>query len=143
MADQFGRDESDVRAVLDSTAIGSFARGHAHVGELLVMIGEEGAFVGVPSAPLLRAHADAVGQADQRARLRVLATLPSVRVLDLDLDVAENAANLVGPFSGDLALAQAAWAAIEHAAYFVTAEPGLAAKVVPTALLHVIPAGDV
>jgi hypothetical protein len=103
---------------------------------------KEGAFIGVPAAPLLRAHADAAGRADQLARLAVLATLPSVQVLDLNLEVAENADDLVRAVGGDLALAHAAWAAIEHSAYFVTADPGPAAKVVPAGFLHVIPTGD-
>ena len=106
------------------------------------MIGEEGAYVGVPAAPLLRAHADAAGLADQRARLAVLATLPSVRVLDLDVDVAEKTADFVGAVGGDLALAHASWAAIEHSAYLVTTDPGPVAEVVPPGFLHVIPADD-
>lgn len=142
MSDQFDLEESDIRAVLDPTAIESFARGHVHVGELLVMIGEEGALVGVPTASLLRAHADSAGLANQLARLAVLATLPSVRVLDLNLEVAESAADLVGAVGGDLALGHAAWAATEHSAYLVTAEPRPVAKAVPSGFLHVIPTGD-
>jgi hypothetical protein len=142
MPDQCGSEESEVRAILDPTAIGSFADGYVHVGELLVMIGEEGAYVGVPAAALLRAHADAVGLADQRARLAVLITLPSVRVLDLDVDVAEKASDFVGALGGDLALAQAAWAAIEHSAYFVTTDPEPVKKVVSPGFLHVIPTDD-
>jgi hypothetical protein len=133
--------EWDPAAVMPAFA-GLPGRGYVHVGELLVMIGEDGAYVGVPAAALLQAQADAAGLADQRARLAVLATLPSVRILDLNGDVAEKAADFVEAVGGDLALAHAAWTAIEHSAYLVTTNPRPIAKVVPPGFLHVIPADD-
>ncbi|MBF9128611.1 hypothetical protein I0C86_06355 [Plantactinospora sp. S1510] len=97
-------DEIETRAVLDASAMLSFARGHAHVGELVVMIADEEAYTGLPVVALLDAYAR-VDDAPSRARLGVLA-------------------------------------ALDHGAYYLTAEPHLAPSVLPADLVHPIPADD-
>ena len=51
-----GDEDIEIRAVLDTTATLSYARGHVHIGELLVDIADEGAYTGLPALVLLDAH---------------------------------------------------------------------------------------
>lgn len=74
-------DDIEIRAVLDSSAILSYSRAHVHVGELLVDIADEGAYVGLPTVALLDAYAQIRTDQPASARLGVLATLPGVAVL--------------------------------------------------------------
>jgi hypothetical protein len=131
-----------IQAVLDRSAMESYARGHIHVGELLVDIADEGAHVGVPAAALLDAHARALHDEHARALLRLLTTLEGVAVLDLDADAAAALAGAVPLAKGDMARAHAAWAANKHAAHYLTTEPDAAAALVPADHIHVLPTDD-
>ncbi|WJK41809.1 hypothetical protein O7608_05170 [Solwaraspora sp. WMMA2056] len=135
-------DEVEIRAVLDTSAMLSYARGHVHVGELLVEIADDGAYTGLPAVALLDAYTR-VTDAPARARLGVLATLPSVAVLPLDAGEASDAAAIAPLVKGDLARAHAVWAALDHGAYYLTSEPHLTPTVVPDDQVHSIPADDI
>jgi hypothetical protein len=50
----------EIRAVLDRSALQSYARGHVHVGELLIDIADEKASIAIPAAALADAHAAAL-----------------------------------------------------------------------------------
>jgi hypothetical protein len=132
----------EIRAVLDCSALLSYARGHVHVGELLIDIADEGAYMALPAVALLEAHARLLGDDQARARLGLLATLPGVAVLSLGGAQANAVAALVLPAAGDLARAHAAWAALTHGAYYLSTEPKLAPSVIPTVQVHAIPADD-
>lgn len=145
-SDDAASDDADgleIRAVLDASALASYAQGHIHVGELLVLIGEEGASVGVPATSLFAAHAAAIGAVDERARLAVLVALPGVLVLDLGVEVAEAACDYVPAVGGDLGVAHAVWVAVEHLAYYVTTRPEQVAAALPAEQIHAIPATDI
>lgn len=135
-------DEVEIRAVLDTSAMLSYARGHVHVGELLVVIADEGAYTGLPTVALLDAYTQ-VNSTPARARLGVLATLPSVVVLPLGSAEAADTAAIAALVKGDLGRAHAAWAALDHNAYFLTSEPHLAPSVIPDGQVHAIPPDDV
>jgi hypothetical protein len=134
--------EIEIRAVLDASAMLSYARGHVHVGELVVMIADEDAYAGLPAVALLDAYSR-VADAPGRARLGVLATLPSVAVLPLGAAETPDVAAVVGMVKGDVGRAHAVWAALDHGAYYLTAEPHLAPSVIPADLVHPIPVDDI
>ncbi|MCA2215130.1 hypothetical protein [Jidongwangia harbinensis] len=131
-----------IQAVLDRSAMESYARGHIHVGELLIDIADEGAHVGVPATALLDAHSRALHDEHARALLRVLTTLEGIEILDLDADVAAAMAGSVPLAKGDMARAHAAWAANKHRAYYLTTEPDEAAGLVPVDNIHAMPVHD-
>ncbi|MEV0326900.1 hypothetical protein AB0H63_10675 [Micromonospora echinospora] len=131
----------EIRAVLDASAMLSYARGHIHVGELLVDIADEGAYTGLPAAALLDAYSRAA-DAPALARLGVLAVLPGVVVLPLGSAEAADAAAVVGLVKSDLGRAHAVWAALNEGAYYVTTEPYLTPSVLPADLVHAIPTDD-
>jgi hypothetical protein len=135
-------DPMQIQAVLDRSAMESYARGHIHVGELLVDIADEGAHVGIPATALLEAHARALHDEHARALLRLLATLEGVTVLDLDAGAAATLAGSVPLAKGDMARAHAVWAANKHRAHYLTTEPTEAAGLVPADHIHVIPTDD-
>lgn len=136
------RDDIEIRAVLDSSAILSYARGHVHVGELLVDIADEGAYVALPTVALLDAYAQVVSDRAASARLGVLATLPGVVVLPLTAAGAAEVAATVHLVKADLSRAHAVWSALEHDAYYLTTEPHLVPAVIAPELVHVIPLDD-
>jgi hypothetical protein len=131
-----------IQAVLDRSAMESYARGHIHVGELLIDVADEGAYVGLPAAALLEAHSRALHDEHARALLRLLSTLEGIAILDLDAEVAAAVAGSVPLAKGDMARAHAAWAANKHQAYYLTTEPDDAAGLVPVDNVHAIPAHD-
>lgn len=134
-------DDIEIRAVLDASAVLSYSRGHVHVGELLVDIADEGAYVGLPTVALLKAYAQ-TSDRPAAARLGVLATLPGVAVLPLSAPDAAQAATTVRLTKGDLARAHAVWAALQHDAYYLTCEPHLVPAVIAPELVHHIPVDD-
>ncbi|RKN39415.1 hypothetical protein [Micromonospora endolithica] len=136
------RDGVEIRAVLDPSAALSFSRGHVHVGELLVDIADEGAYVGLPAVALLEAYAQAKADQPAAARLGVLATLPGVAVLPLGAAQAAEVAAAVRLVKGDLARAHSVWAALRYDAYYLTTEPHLVPAVIAPDLVHVIPVDD-
>jgi hypothetical protein len=128
---------TEIRAVLETSAVLSYARGHVHVGELLVDIADEGAHMGLPAVALLDAHTRLLSDAQSRARLGVLAALPGIAVLALGADEASEVAATVPGAGHDLARAHAVWAALVHGAYYVTCEA--APPAVPVDQVHYIP----
>jgi hypothetical protein len=140
--DQAAGEDWEVRAVLETSALLSYARGHVHVGELLIDIADEGVYMGLPSVALLDAHARLLRDGPARARLGVLVTLPGVAVLLLGDDEASAAAATVPQTDNDLARAHAVWAALKHGAYYLTGHPDLASSVIPVDQIHYIPADD-
>ena len=115
---------AEIRAVLDHTALQSYARGHVHVGELFGEItNEENAVVAIPSVALLEAHARSMDDPQARALLNYIVTLPGAMVLDLDLVTAARAAGYVRTMRGSLARGHALWASVTYEALCFTTEP--------------------
>jgi hypothetical protein len=114
----------EVRAVLDHTALQSYARGQSHVGELIREIAdEENAFLAIPSVALLEAYARTIDDPPGTRLLNYLVTLPGAMVLDLELHTVSRAAGHVRALLGNVPRAHAAWAAMTYEALCVTAEP--------------------
>jgi len=132
----------DIRAVLDRSAIQSYARGHIHVGEIITEVADEHAYVGVPATALLDAYTHCLGDKVARARLTVLAQLPGTQMLDLGAEAAARIADIVPFTDDDLARSHAIWASLEHTAVYLTAEPEEAGRLVAEDRIIVIPAED-
>jgi hypothetical protein len=132
----------DIRGVLDSSAIQSYARGHVHVGEMVTEIADEKALFGIPATALLDAHSRFLGDAVARARMGVLVGLPGARLMDLNADAAVEVADVVPLTGNDLARAHAAWAALTHAALLFSTEPERAAGAVGKDRIIAIPTED-
>src|SRR6266508_3589458 len=132
-----------IQAVLDASAMLSYARGHVHVGELLIDIADGGASMGLPTVALMAAYGRVGTDEPARARLALLATLPGVEVLPLGARKAAEASLVIPPVEGDLALAHAVSTAMEHRAYYLTTEPHLVKHVLVEHQIHEIPADDV
>jgi hypothetical protein len=136
-------DDIEIRAVLDTSAMLSYARGHVHVGEILVDIAaEEAVYAGLPAVALLAAYARTLGNGAAMARLGILVTLPAVVPLTLGPTQAADAASLVEITNGDLARAHTVWAALEHGAYYLTTEPHRAPAILTDDQVHPIPEAD-
>lgn len=135
-------DGTRVHAVLDASAMLSYARPHVHVGELISEITDEGAVVGVPAVALLDAYTRLGGDLVGRARLEYLAAMPGVRVLSLGKSEAARVSTTVPLVSGDLSRAHAVRMALDHGAYYVTTEPKVAPTVLTESKVHVIPVDD-
>jgi hypothetical protein len=132
-----------IRAILDRSALESYARGHVHVGELLREIADEqGACVGIPAVALLEAHGRSIGDEQAQALLNFMVTLPTATVLPLNREVVETVARYVPVVDGDLARAHALWAARTHEALCFTTEPeAFPAAILPEQIVA-IPAED-
>jgi hypothetical protein len=114
----------EIRAVLDRSALQSYARGHIHVGELLQEIGdEESAVIAIPAVALLEAHVRSIGDKTAVALLNFIVGLPTTAVLDLDGHSAPAVAQEVRLVGGDPARGHAIWAAMTHRAVCFTTEP--------------------
>jgi hypothetical protein len=137
-----GGDGAELRAILDVSAMLSYARAHVHVGELVIEIAEDGAFVGLPAVTLLDAYARLLGDKPGQARLGLLATLPGVRVLSLSAADAERVSAFVPLAGGDLARAHAVSEAVAHRVYYFTTEPKAAPTILPREQVHAIPDRD-
>ena len=134
--------EPVVRAVLDASAMLSYAREHIHVGELLLEFGDEGSAAAVPAVTLLEAHARVGNDELATVRLDMLGRLPTTVVLELGRHEAR-LASLVAPLvKGDLAKTHAVWAALRYRAYFVTAEPAIVPSIIDRSNVVVIPRHD-
>jgi hypothetical protein len=138
--EEYADEPIEIRAVLETSAVLSYARGHVHVGELLIDLADEGAHMGLPAIALLDAHARLLGEVQSRARLGVLAALPGIAVLALGADEATEVAATVPGAGQDLARAHAVWAALIHGAYYLTCET--APLAVPIDQVHHIPPDD-
>jgi hypothetical protein len=117
-------------AVLDGSAARAFAEGSASVGELLMMVGDDGDTAGLPVVCLVEALTAAKPAGEHSDMLRLLAErTPAVVVLPLvdPWAVAGLARGL------PLGAAQAARAAIHHGAQLLTADaaPYLVPGVLP------------
>jgi hypothetical protein len=114
----------EIRAVLDHTALQSYARGHVHVGELFSEVtAEDNAMVAIPSVALLEAHARSIHDPQAKALLNYMVTLPGAMVLDLDLATAARTAGYVRTMRGNLARGHALWATVTYNALCFTTEP--------------------
>jgi hypothetical protein len=114
----------EVRAVLDHTALQSYARGQSHVGELIREVADqENAFLAIPAVALLEAYARSIDDPHATRLLNYLVTLPGAMVLDLELGTVSRAAGHVRTLRGNIPRAHAAWAAMMYEALCVTAEP--------------------
>jgi hypothetical protein len=131
-----------IQAVLDRSALRSYAQGHVHVGELLIDVADEGSSMAIPTVALFDAFAESRGDERAMALLSLLLTLPGIAVINLDAKTALAASAEVSPAKGDLSRSHAVWAAKEHDAYFLTTEPGEVEELLPPAQIHVIPATD-
>lgn len=118
-------EEPQIKAVLDHTALQSYARGHVHVGELLHEMAdeEENIVAAIPAVALTKAHASSLDDPPARALLDHLVTMPSTVVLDLDLATAPRVARYVPGLRGDISRAQAVWASTTFEAPCFTTEP--------------------
>jgi hypothetical protein len=134
-------DSREIRAVLDRSALESYARSHVHVGELITVVADEGR-VGIPAVALLDAHARALGNERARALLNFLVTLEGVTVLKLGADEARELAGTVSLTGGDIPRAHAVWLANTRKAIFFTTEPDEVKFLVPPDNVLQIPAED-
>jgi hypothetical protein len=115
---------AEIRAVLDHTALQSYARGHVHVGELFrVVTDEENAVVAIPSVALLEAHTRSIDDPQAKALLNYMVTLPGAMVLDLDIVTAAPTAGYARTMRGNLARGHALWATVTYNAVCFTTEP--------------------
>jgi hypothetical protein len=133
---------TELRAVLDVSALLSYAREHVHVGEILIEINNDGGQVGIPATALFDAFARLTDNAVGRDHLGLLVTLPGAVVLDLGRSQARGAADVVPLVKGDLAKAHVVWAALQHMAYLFTVEPEGVPNVVNREQIVPIPEAD-
>lgn len=131
-----------IQAVLDRSALQSYARGHIHVGELLIDVADEGASIAIPTVALMDAYAWSLGNRHATALLNLIIKLPGIAVIDLDATSAPGAAEEVPSSSGDLSRSHAVWAAKAHNAHYLTTEPAEVAELLPPGQIHVIPDKD-
>jgi hypothetical protein len=132
-----------IRAILDCSAILSYAHGHVHVGELMIEIADEEAYVGLPALALLEAYTQVGAEDPARDRLRMLVALPNVVVFPVGSQEAASIATIVPLTKGDLPRAHAVWAALRHGSYYVTVEPHLVPPNIAANRVQAIPADDV
>ena len=131
-----------IQAVLDRSALQSYARGHIHVGELLIDVADGGAAFAIPTVALMDAYAQSLGNKHATALLNLIIKLPGIAVIDLDTKTASGAAEEVPGSEGDLSRSHAVWAAKAHNAYYLTTEPAEVADLLPPGQIHVIPSKD-
>ncbi|MEV6601830.1 hypothetical protein AB0M36_33980 [Actinoplanes sp. NPDC051346] len=134
--------QNEIRAVLDSSAIRSYAKGHVHVGEVITEVADERAFVGIPATALLEALGHCEGDKIARARLDILVHLPGTLTLDLTAETAGRVAGTVAFTGGDLARSHAVWASLEHSAAYLTAEPQKSTRLIAEDRIIIVPAED-
>jgi len=132
----------EIHAVLDRSALLSYARGHVHIGELLIDVADEEANLAIPAVTLADAHASLLEDEHARALLRLLVTLPGTAVLRLDAATADAMAPTCVQTGGDTSKAHAVWAANHLGALYLTTEPDTVASLVPPDYILPIPAKD-
>ena len=114
----------EIRAVLDHTALQSYARGHVHVGEIFSEVtNNDNGVVAIPSVALLEAHTRSIDDPQAKALLNYVVTLPGAMVLDLDIVTATRTAGYVRTMRGNLARGHALWATMTYEAICFTTEP--------------------
>ena len=133
----------EIRAVLDRSALESYARGHVHVGELIQEIAaEENAYVGIPAIALLEAQLRSADNKTATTLLNFVAGLPTTMVLGLNGPDVPPTTQQVLLAGGDMARGHAIWAAMSHGAVCFTTEPqAFPAQVLPDQIIT-IPADD-
>jgi hypothetical protein len=134
--------DEELRAVLDTSAMLSYARPHVHVGELISEIAQEGAYVAVPTVALLDAYAQLMDDELGRARLGVLVTLEGVRLIPLDQAGAVKVSTAVPLADGDLSRAHTLQVALANRAYYVTTDPKTAPAILGGRQVHAVPEYD-
>jgi hypothetical protein len=131
-----------MQAVLDGSAMVSYARGHIHVGETMLEVSADDGVVGIPATALLDAYARLAGDGTALARLGLLGSMPSVVLLPLGRREAEEVADVVPLVKGDLARSHAIWAAVRDGAYILTSEPHAMPDIVHRDQIIAIPFDD-
>ncbi|GAB1693967.1 hypothetical protein [Krasilnikovia sp. M28-CT-15] len=133
-----------IGAILDRSALESYARGHVHVGELIQQVTDEndGSAVGIPSAALVEALARVAHDKTAKDLLKYVTTLGATVVLPLDQTHAAGVAANVPLVRGDLARAHAIWAAQHHETLCFTAEPEAVPEAILTDQIITIPRDD-
>ena len=135
--------EPRIRAVLDHTALQSYARSHVHVGELLGEVADDdNGVVGIPAVALTDAHARSSVDPQATALLNYVVKLPGAAVLDLDRATAPIVARYVPAMLGNLSRAQTAWAALTFDVPCFTTEPDAYPHVVAEDRIIAIPTVD-
>jgi hypothetical protein len=134
---------TEIRAILDSSALVSYTKGHVHVGEVIREVADEDACViAIPAAALAAAHAHNTGNHHAQRLLVLLTTLPGIAVLSLAADTAASMAGTLTIVDGDISLAHAVWTANKHRAVLFTTRPADVEKLVPHPNVIVIPLDD-
>lgn len=134
---------SKIRAILDHSAMLSYAGGHIHVGEVMREIADDReSHVGLPVVALLQAHLEAAADKESRLLLRHLTALPYVSVLLIDELKVINIADVAALTGGDLARAHAAWVTLELDALCLTAEPERIPSIIQSEAIIAIPVED-
>ena len=136
-------EELQIKAVLDHTALLSYASAHVHVGELVHEVSdEENSVVAIPSVALTRARARALENPHARALLDYLVTMPRTVVLSLDLATAPQVAQYVPGMRGDISRAHAVWTSTTFEAPCFTTEPDAYPNLVIADQIVAIPTED-
>jgi hypothetical protein len=132
-----------IRAVLDRSALLSYARGHVHVGEAIGEITDErDARVGIPAVALLEAHLELAADLDSRLLLRLLAARPTTHLIGIEENAVSAVADIARLTRGDLGQAQAAWATIKFETVCMSARPADVPSIVQREAIIQIPPTD-
>jgi len=134
--------EPTIQAVLDRSALESYARGHVHVGELVATIADDDNLVAVPAVALLEAHIRWMGDKHAQALLQLFVTLRGVTVLSLGAPEIQDVAESVESTGGDMSRGHSVWAALEHNAVYFTTEPDQVAGILTDSQVISIPRHD-
>jgi hypothetical protein len=131
-----------IKAVLDRSALRSYAAGHVHVGELMNEIVDEEGHLAVPTAALAEAYAESIGDASAEALLDLLVALPGITVLNLDGSNAMPVGEIASFADGNLPRSHAVWAAQKYTAYYLTTEPDTVTDLLAPLQIHPLPTDD-
>ncbi|WFF02095.1 hypothetical protein [Micromonospora sp. WMMD964] len=119
-----------IAAVFDASALTAYIEGNVSVGELMLEVADEGRQVAVPATCLAVAFANVADEIDA-ALLALMMTAPMIRLLPLDAEDVRDTGTLARVVGGDVSFGHAARAALTHEAHYATAQPEVAAKVLP------------
>ncbi|RAO57514.1 hypothetical protein ONO86_00515 [Micromonospora noduli] len=120
-----------IAVVFDASALTAYIEGNVSVGELMLEVADEGRQVAIPATCLAVAFASVADEIDA-ALLALMMTAPMIRLLPLDAEDVRDTGRLARAAAGDISVGQAARAALTHEAHYATAQPTVAAKVLPT-----------